>query len=141
MKLKELLNESVESLANRLFNTSLYEHASYDGDDEDDEHGHGKRVPFIGWFWRSCDFVGKNISIGDCHEFIGVMENNKWGYSERRMTPEEVDIFIDYLERGLYKEDIMNKMWDWFQTLKISDDNNYEQKYADLQDKINKESK
>jgi hypothetical protein len=48
----------------------------------------GKAVPYIGWYWRQVDFDSP-ISFGDCGEFVGFLENNKWGYPEFTLTPEQ----------------------------------------------------
>jgi len=78
----------VDELVNNALNDFIAEHDKW-GDDERDPYGHGKRIPYIGWFWRSVDFANEYYTIGDCGEFIGFMENNKWGYASRRLTPDE----------------------------------------------------
>jgi hypothetical protein len=125
--MKELQNKTKEELINILYNTRIASIADFSPDEnkELDKHGYGKRIPYIGWFWRSADFINKRISIGDCGDYVGVMENNKWGYAEREMTEDEVDKFIDYLERALLhtkSEAIFNELWDWFQTLRDTGD-------------------
>jgi hypothetical protein len=117
--LEELQNKTKEELVNELYDSRVRGVADYD---DEDVHGHCKRIPYIGWFWRSTDFVNKRVSIGNCGSFIGVMEYNKWGYPKRDMTEQEVDVFIEYLER-IFKHDsdvevVSNEMWDWFQTLR-----------------------
>lgn len=115
---------SKDALINELYNTRVAGLA----DDNDT-----KRIPYIGWFWRHTDFVGKHILIGNAGSFIGVMENNKWDYPERMMTEAEVDTFIAFLDRafeenrqsGLLDEIIrktaavLKECWDWFQTLQV----------------------
>jgi hypothetical protein len=84
-------DELINSVINRELNHFIASHDEFK-DDEVDPHGHGKRVPYIGWYWRNVDFAtGKYIPIGDCGEFIGFMENNKWGYASRILTPDEVE--------------------------------------------------
>lgn len=78
----------IDRLVNNALNGFIADHDKFE-DDERDPHGHGKRIPYIGWFWRSVDFANQYYTIGDCGEFIGFMENNKWGYASRRLTPEE----------------------------------------------------
>jgi len=80
--------ELVDDIINRELNDLVSGYADVK-EDEVDEFGHGKRVPYIGWFWRSVDFANSSYTIGDCGDFIGFMENNKWGYVERRLTPDE----------------------------------------------------
>lgn len=58
----------------------------------------GKKIPYIGWFWREVNFdrfLDYGYSFGvippeedsDTFEtFKGFMENNKWGYSTVRAT-------------------------------------------------------
>lgn len=135
--IEELNKKTKEQLINDLYNSRVSDWADY-SDGDKDPHGHGKRIPYIGWYWRNTDFVNKKISIGNGGSFIGIMENNKWGYAERFMTESEVDKFMDYLEeafaeRGkgglvseLYEnaERVILRMWDWFQTLEI-EDNSY----------------
>jgi len=57
-------------------------------DDNDLAVRHGKAIPYIGWYWRHVDFT-QTISLGDCGDFVGFMENNKWGYPEFTLTPEQ----------------------------------------------------
>jgi hypothetical protein len=60
---------------------------------------HGKTLPYIGWYWRDVDW-DQPLRLGDCGSFIGFMENNKWGYPEWRVTPEQ-DARIKELARDL----------------------------------------
>ncbi len=123
--LKNLKARTRDSLIDEVYNHYVSSMAN-----DDDKH-HGKAIPYIGWFWRRCDFVEKRISIGDCGDFIGIMENNKWGYPERYMTEDEVNKLIELLERAMsvsygsgkdisfYKSKRLDDLWDWMQTLKI----------------------
>lgn len=122
---------------NDTYHSRVEEMSDFDDDVDNSEYdkgGHGKRIPYIGWFWRRVDFVGGLIPIGDCGDFVGVMQNNKWGYKERYMTEEEVLKFMTFVDlayavryEGGVKEYIRKKkfevtcraMWNWFQTLKI----------------------
>jgi hypothetical protein len=61
----------------------------------------GKRVPYIGWYWRDVDFAAKRITIADCGDFIGFCENNKWGYDQRDLTDDEADQVIALLWKAL----------------------------------------
>jgi hypothetical protein len=132
--LGDLKQKTKDELVNELYNDRVSSLADYTDQEETtiDKHNHGKRIPYIGWFWRATGFVTKDISIGNCGDFIGVMENNKWGYAERHMTEEEADKFIEYLERAFAErskggtvsetdaksEVVFNELWDWMQTLK-----------------------
>lgn len=82
----------VDELINRDLNGLVGRYADFENDDGDveaDPYGHGKRVPYIGWFWREVDFANGVYVIGACSEYIGFMENNKWGYPQRRLIPSE----------------------------------------------------
>lgn len=98
-----------------------------------DPHGHGKRVPYIGWYWRHVAFSAGTFSIGNCGDFIGFMENNKWGYPERLVTPDEfaavmaiIDAAMVANSRGGRLDQIVaathaeiDRLWDYLQTLEI----------------------
>jgi hypothetical protein len=89
----------------------------------------GKQIPYIGWFWRSCNFYHGYAAIGDCGQFIGIMQNNKWDYPERNMTPEEIATFLSFIDNAMVNDNkdedddtvpnILKALWDWMQTLKI----------------------
>lgn len=91
-------------------------------------NGSGKRIPYIGWFWRDVDFTsGRGADIADCGDFIGICQNNKWGYDQRSLTDDEMGVLIDMLdqthaavEAGSDDADAkFAAVWDWFQTLVI----------------------
>lgn len=86
-------------------------------------HTHGKRVPYIGWYWRSTGWYDGDITIADSGEFVGVCENNKWDYPQRRLTPAEfaqvVEIVDDAMANEKEEEEIMAKLWPLFQTFKV----------------------
>lgn len=130
--IETLKQRTHDQLVNDLYNMRVSHLSDGNSDEENTIDKHGKRIPYIGWFWRSTDFIEKDITIGDCGDFVGVMENNKWGYAQRNMTTEEVDTFIEYLECIFAERDkggdvekmkadqevIYNEMWHWFQTLR-----------------------
>jgi len=68
-----------------------------------DESGDNtKLIPYMGWFWRSCDFFNGRVCIGKGeYGFVAVMENNKWDYAYRYLTPDEVATFMDFLDRAI----------------------------------------
>jgi hypothetical protein len=95
---RELAKCSKAALINDIINDDLNRfvgHYAEVPEGDADPHGHGKRVPYIGWFWRSVDFANGVYYIGNCGEFVGFMENNKWGYPERRLTPDEASRVTD----------------------------------------------
>jgi hypothetical protein len=122
--MEDLQQKTKDELVNELYNKRVNALADYEEHEEKaiDKHGHGKRIPYIGWYWRNTDFVNKSISIGDCGEFVGIMERNKWGYPSRKISEQEVDTFIAYLEHAFEVrmdiEKIFNELWDWFQALR-----------------------
>ena len=120
------------SILDEKYNEFLCSKADYK-DHEKDAHGHGKRVPYIGWFWRRVTFSAGTISLGDCGEFVGFMENNKWGYRERSTTAEEfvrimtiIDEAMKLDEQGGSLDKIiestnakLEELWGYMQTLTI----------------------
>lgn len=140
---EELIAESKEDLVsliiNERYNQFISSYADYNENDKPQDStisngkSNGKRVPYIGWFWRDTNFANKLISIGDCGEYIGIMENNKWDYSERLLTSEECDKVIEIIEKAMYENskggDLvriernilseLEKLWPYLQTLSI----------------------
>ncbi len=106
---------------NELINEVCNDWLEKEADAED--AGCGKGIPYIGWFWRATDIAGKRITIGDCGQFVGVMENNKWGYPERLMSEDEVDQFVHFIDRAFETSTkaaetaVLVDLWAWFQTL------------------------
>lgn len=125
-------DELIWIIVNREINSFISNYSDYKKDEED-IHWHWKRVPYIGWFWRSTDFYNKRISIWDCWDFIWIMENNKWDYSERNLSEEEADKVIKIVleakelsEKWWCLSDILknthnklDELWDLFQTFTI----------------------
>lgn len=70
-----------------------------DGDKQ--ERPSGKRLPYIGWYWRHLPFSSGTLPIGDCGEFIGFMANNKWDYPERNMTPAEFSATMEIVDEAM----------------------------------------
>jgi hypothetical protein len=118
-----------------MYNNFLREWADYDIT-EDDPHGHGKRVPYIGWFWRDVDFAERRIPLGHCGDFIGFMRSNKWNHPERVATPGEFAKIIEIIDGAIAeskkrgsREDVrenvnveLTKLWAYMQTLDVSHD-------------------
>lgn len=127
-----------ERLANYIINDKLNRFVSRYADYDEDEHGsprEDKRIPYIGWFWRDVDFARPDtyIPIGNCGEFIGFMENNKWGYPQRGLTSDEAKQVTDIVceayrlsrEGGIVSDIQKNtkakleELWPLMQTFKI----------------------
>jgi len=129
----------VELIINNRYNDFVRERADFrDGETPvtpGDGNIGGKRVPYIGWFWRSTNFYRKRIPIGDCGDFIRVMENNKWDYRERMLTEDECDQVIAVIDAAMtashqggelriiqqntYRE--LERLWPLFQSFADSD--------------------
>jgi len=131
-KLRSFPKEYLEdAILDSEYNDFLGRRADYE-DDENDEHGHGKRLPYIGWYWRHIAFSGA-IPIGDCGEFVGFMGNNKWDYPERDLTEQEksdvmriIDEAMVLASQGGLLSDIqkntnakLRELWNYMQTLKV----------------------
>ncbi|MDE1821220.1 MAG: hypothetical protein KGJ23_07705 [Euryarchaeota archaeon] len=95
---------------------------------------HGKRLPYIGWYWRHVEFSRGTFPIGDSGGFIGFMENNKWSYPERMTTPEEfakvmaiIDEAVAESQKGGLVLDVqtrtraaIERLWPLLQTFKVA---------------------
>lgn len=70
-----------------------------------DKWQYGKKIPYLGGFWRNINF-DKPISIGISQaKFVGFMPDNKWYYPERFLTKEEKDKVMTVISAAylLYK--------------------------------------
>lgn len=132
-KLKEFSREQLEaSILDREYNDFLRGRADY-SESEHDPHGLGKRLPYIGWFWRHLSFSSGSLPIGNTGEVVGFMPNNKWGYPERMTTAEEFARIMEIIDAamiedakgGLLSEIIKNtnakldELWDYLQTIQV----------------------
>lgn len=135
---EELANESKEDLINLIINEKYNEfvsdRANFKEDDEPQDttianrKSNYKRVPYMGFYWHHIDFANKSISIGNCEEYIVIMENNKWNRPERLLTPEECDKVIEIIEKAMRENEKgeirkalseLEKLWPYLQTLSI----------------------
>ena len=131
-RFEEVKSMSKEALVDWVYNTWCSANSN-DSDYENSQFENGKKIPYIGWFWRDTGFFNKVIYIGSADGYIGVMENNKWDYPKRRMSKEEVDKFIELLDAaieagnagGILAEILENQdkkfiaLCEWMQGLKI----------------------
>lgn len=123
---REWLEAAILDETYNRFLSSVADFAEGDGD--------GKRVPYIGWFWRHITFSQPtHIPIGDCGEFIGFMANNKWDHPERKLTADEANRVISIIDDAMQannaggcvdkivakRDAILRELWDYMQTLKI----------------------
>lgn len=130
---KSLSREALEQeIVDSHYNDFIASRADY-GDRDVDRHGYGKRVPYIGWYWRDIPVYGDwGITVGG-GEFVGFMMNNKWDYPERDLSPDEKEQVVSILDaaiaasqRGGLLTDIeqsvndhLDRLWDYLQTLVI----------------------
>lgn len=95
----------------------------------DGYHNATKVIPYIGFGWRHVTFSQLDrIKIGNCGDFIGFMEKNKWNYPERYLVVDEARKIIGYLDQAMRITNgeetgnlnfVMSELWDYFQTLRI----------------------
>lgn len=111
----------------RDYNAMIRKYADYGANEAQPGNQYGKRIPYIGWFWRLVDFDRRIVPIGDCGEFVGFMENNKWDYPERTLTDTEVDAVLAVLNRAyhLFEHDndprpVLDEIWPLMQTFKVN---------------------
>ncbi len=92
----------------------LSDHADYEEGD-DDPRGYGKRVPYIGFYWRNIylDESDREVSIGDCGGgFIGFMQSNKWGYPERQADDALVAEIREVVSRAITEgPHVLEDLW------------------------------
>ena len=143
--LSELNKMRKKDLINWIYNEQIHELCDlpYDDNNSDrDIHNSGKLIPYIGWFWRSItvtdpafatigriDHTVGDEPVGDVQdssdEFVGIMQNNKWGYPERSMTKAEIEKFCEYIDLAIKtpeikdRDQVLSDLWDWMQTLEI----------------------
>jgi hypothetical protein len=119
----------IEAIIDQQYNEFLSDRSDYNKDQVDKHGGHGKRLPYIGWFWRHLNFSEKELPIGNCGSFIGFIPNNKWDYPQRSTTREEFQKIMDIIDRAIAQEQkagvasdleaILDELWDYLQTLSI----------------------
>lgn len=139
--LKYEKEDLVHLLVNTRYNQFVSNLANYDDDEKPQDPTlssgttYGKRVPYIGWFWRNVDFSRKELPIGDTGEFIGFIANNKWDYPQRLLTEGEANKVIEIIELAMREDEKggsvkeirektraeLEKLWGYLQTLKVSD--------------------
>lgn len=131
--LKRLKKLKKAELINMVYNNWIGDYCDTPfNDDEGIENG--KRIPYIGWYWRNIDVMEKDIRVGITTEgYKGIMENNKWDYGERRLTPEECDTFTGFIDKAIdeysrggsldalikSRDSVFKEIRDWIQTLEI----------------------
>lgn len=132
-----------EQLVSLVINSHLNRWVSDHADDRGEGQGlevllthneSGKNVPYIGWVWRSVEFVGGRIPVADCGDFIGFCENNKWGYDQRDLTDDEQADVVALVwkakraseDRGGNSDEIaaavaavLDELWEYMQALRI----------------------
>lgn len=86
--------------------------------------GPGQRIPYAGWGWRATDFANNRVTVANCGPYVGVCENNKWGYDTRYLTPDETTELINLVVAAMNAEhedqdEAIKAIYDWFQLLSI----------------------
>jgi hypothetical protein len=123
--------ELVSAIIDYHYNSFCSHHA--DNKDEGGQALPGKRIPYMGWFWRGIRFsndipIGRGMSPDNSgRPFIGFMANNKWDYPERYLTEVERLRVLAYLDKAIasYRRDkdamglALQELWDYMQTLTI----------------------
>lgn len=126
MDVEKMVAMTDEDQFNEAYNERVANVADFERGDPYDDTTTGKRIPYIGWFWRDTDFARKRIYIGHTGDYIGVMENNKWDYPERQMTEAEATTFMHLFNTAFAEqasgaqenaEKIYAELRAWFQTL------------------------
>ncbi len=93
-----------------------------------------KCIPYYGWFWRTVDFgeaitLGytreedreeANISFEQLPDFVGFMQNNKWGYPEFTCSLPQTQQIEELLIKAVEKpsNESLQAVYDYIQTLK-----------------------
>lgn len=132
-QLKSWTREDLEAaLLNEYYNSFLRRIDEID-DSEVDVHGHGKRVPYIGWYWRDLNFYNKRLPIAVAPDsalegrgFCGFIAKNKWGYPQRNTTDDEFGKIIDIIDRAMNASNqsgderrlIETELWAYLQSLR-----------------------
>lgn len=120
------------SILDREYNDFLRSRADFN-DEQEKVAGRGKRLPYIGWFWRHLEFSDGALPLGNCGEFVGFIADNKWDYPERMTAPEEfaqimaiIDAAMKANEQGGEINAIeaatnaeLEKLWHYLQTLEV----------------------
>lgn len=89
---------------NDSYNSMLSDLADLESDEESvvhDKWHSGKRIPYIGAFWRHVN-LKKPIPIGKCinRGMVGIMINNKWHYPERTLSESEQMKLLQIIEKS-----------------------------------------
>lgn len=72
-----------------------------DTDEDKDDILNGKRVPYMGWFWRHLEFHEGRLPLGFSNGYVAFMANNKWDYHERYTTPEEFTTIMGFIDAAM----------------------------------------
>lgn len=70
----------MNELSSDQLNEILTDLADNEGYDVRGLEGTGKCIPYVGWYWRQVDFDADAGYLGDCGQFVGFMQKDKWGY-------------------------------------------------------------
>ena len=129
-------NEPASVLANELIDIAYNAFCSCVcdvGPLDHDPHGERKIIPYLGMFWSDIYFSCRVITIAKGPRYIGFCENNDWGFPERRLTDEEFDKVMEFIDRARYEEGkgglreqttidrnkVLGELWAYVQTLVV----------------------
>lgn len=87
---------------------------------------YGKRVPYLGSYWRPIDFSTKrlpisSIPLGPNGQMNGFAAKSSGNYARRDTTDDEYDKIMAFIEKAR-SGDLdagMQELWDYMQTLRI----------------------
>lgn len=72
-----------------------------DSDADKDDILNGKRIPYMGWFYRHLNFSEGCLPLGFSGGYVAFMATNKWDNDERDTTPEEFEQIMAYIDAAM----------------------------------------
>jgi hypothetical protein len=132
-KLSEYTREALEAaILDAEYNDFLRTRSDY-AEGESQTRPGGKKLPYIGWYWRHLQFSDGYLPLGNCGDFIGFIANNKWDYPERKTTSEEFEKIMVIIDEAMrlnqeggnvaeINKNTANKLdelWNYFSTLNV----------------------
>ena len=91
------------------------------------DDGCEKTIPYIGWFWRNFNFDSMPYTLGVIpadaeglsENYVGFMQNNKWGYPYLEMNTEESLQLLFLIEAAVDSpcDETLSKVREFMQSL------------------------